>query len=467
MDISISSLSLEIPAAPGKVSTNDGSTTASELSLAGEDTGPPASQSWQEPVDFIAMVALVLEHDVHQLELEESTGLQPEPWQQRNMYNSFSLGEGASSFLQVHSMRQSVELSDRTFQIGDRVALKRSFVDRFDDDVGVTPAQYDFIKRELRVFCHEKLSRHENICKLLFVGWEQHTPAPVLGLELAEYGTLKDLLFDVNMRDYSNVATHLVLDIAQGLNALHGAKIVHGDVKTGNVLVFAHPQRQVVAKLSDFSDSFLMEDEKTWSPVGGTHSWRAPECYGTTKYDLKKTDVYSFGLCALAVLAQGIFYRSANNTGLGDCFLVRLKELDGMTKSQIQTQVTSWKQDESNLVLQWGLGWAEAITEGDENAKKSAQFAVAACLWREQDKRKDMQIIINGLFELLGPEGDQRRFVSQGLAELTDRLNDTLQIYRNFESSTLQTNRRDRSDSLSRRSRMLSELRVASVSTFL
>jgi serine/threonine protein kinase len=416
MDISISSLSLEVPAGRRKLSSTEGRPEnlgpQSEQLTTGQATESPTPQTWQEPVDFIAMVALVLEHDVHQLELESSTGIDPQAWHQKNMYTSFNLGEGASSFLELHTMRQKVDLQSRSLRKGDRVALKRSFVDCFDDDVGVTPEQYDFIKSELRVFCHQRLRFHENICKLLFVGWEEYTPAPVLGLELAEYGTLKDLLFDVNLREHGSLATHLVLDIALGLEALHDVGIVHGDVKTGNILVFAHQQRKVVAKLSDFQDSiYLVDNGQVWAPVGGTHAWRAPECYGTAEYDLKKTDVYSFGLCALAILAQGIWYKSANNTGLGDCFLVRIKDLDKKTKSEVQAQATSWKQDADNLVLRWGLEWADAFTNGDDMAKTNALFVVSACLWKEPEKRKSMDTVIWGQFEVLSSAGEQERLV--------------------------------------------------------
>ncbi|KAH0558758.1 hypothetical protein GP486_004596 [Trichoglossum hirsutum] len=463
MDISISSLSLEVPAPPSGSSSARGLSENSVLECAQSAQGgtgnPPTSQTWQEPIDFIAIVALVLEYDVHHLELESNTGIEPQPWQGKNMYTSFSLGEGASSFLELHAMRQDVDLPDRSLRHGDRVALKRAFVDRFDDDVGITPEQYDFIKRELRIFCHKKLRSHENICQLLFVGWEEYSPAPVLALELAEYGTLKDLLFDTDLRDHGSLATKLVLDVASGLSALHEAGIVHGDVKTGNILVFAHAHRKVVAKLSDFSDSiYLADNGQAWMPVGGTHAWRAPECYGTAQYSLKKTDVYSFGLCALAILAQGIWYESANNTSLGDCFLVRMKELDGKTKNEVQAQVTSWKQDANDMVLRWGLQWADNFTEGHDMAKENALFVVSACLWREPEKRKDMETVTQRLLELLGPAGEQRRF--SGLNDLTVS-RDT----RDDGPGSGSDGPDDESQGRSESNKRMFELRVASISS--
>lgn len=42
--------------------------------------------------------------------------------------------------------------------------------------------------QELSVFTHPYLRSHENICKLLFVGWDQNSTVPSLALELAQYG---------------------------------------------------------------------------------------------------------------------------------------------------------------------------------------------------------------------------------------------------------------------------------------
>ncbi|KAI0802187.1 ankyrin [Xylaria sp. FL0064] len=54
----------------------------------------------------------------------------------------------------------------------------------------------------------------------------------------------------------------LALDVASGLRVLHDNKIIHGDLKPDNVLVFdvLHGERHQMAKLADFGESILEQD---------------------------------------------------------------------------------------------------------------------------------------------------------------------------------------------------------------
>lgn len=50
-----------------------------------------------------------------------------------------------------------------------------------------TERMHAWLLQELRVFCHPELRNHENICRLLFVGWDGDSIVPALGIELATY----------------------------------------------------------------------------------------------------------------------------------------------------------------------------------------------------------------------------------------------------------------------------------------
>ncbi|PKX95998.1 ankyrin repeat protein [Aspergillus novofumigatus IBT 16806] len=94
------------------------------------------------------------------------------------------------------------------------------------------------------------------------------------------------------------VRYQLSLDVANGLEALHNLRIVHGDVKPDNVLVFAGPSERVPfrAKLSDFGVCVDLEapDAKfTLSDYRGTQAWLAPE--------VVNEDLGSFGLVLLSI----------------------------------------------------------------------------------------------------------------------------------------------------------------------
>jgi serine/threonine protein kinase len=91
---------------------------------------------------------------------------------------------------------------------------------------------------------------------------------------------------------------HISLDIALGLATLHPCGFVHGDVKPGNILLYEHAKRGIIAKLSDFCGSasvslYWEEDHR----VVGSAPWLPPEVLlYEDDIDWLKSDTYSFGL---------------------------------------------------------------------------------------------------------------------------------------------------------------------------
>jgi serine/threonine protein kinase len=111
---------------------------------------------------------------------------------------------------------------------------------------------------ELCALSHPPLLHHPNIVKLLGIAWGNNPFSssmrlPVLIMECAEHGTLRDLLKRCTLAPTER--NSLSLDIALGLKQLHSCSIVHGDVKPENVLIFSHQERQYIAKLADFGFS--------------------------------------------------------------------------------------------------------------------------------------------------------------------------------------------------------------------
>ncbi|KAF2466945.1 ankyrin [Lindgomyces ingoldianus] len=213
---------------------------------------------------------------------------------------------------------------------------------------------------EIRALTHRPLLHHKNIVDFLGIAWDREVakynaatlnsidldayPAfvPVLLLEHAAYGSLADFAeTDLYSSLPFNKRASLCRDIAEALYALHQCGIVHGDMKSDNILIFdAHindePRMQhgLRAKIADFGFSVSGSAEGFFRLTGGTWLWSDPESDNTemTWVELQKTDVFSYGLVAWSVL-------STKN-------LEYLFEID---LSDVQSDLNDFKSDSNNL----------------------------------------------------------------------------------------------------------------------
>jgi serine/threonine protein kinase len=157
--------------------------------------------------------------------------------------------------------------------------------------------QKDFAN-EIRI--QSKIS-HRNLVQLL--GCCLETDIPMLVYEFVPRGSLYDvlhvktdplpLLTRLNIAIYSAVAfAYMHLDASD--------KILHGDVKSGNILL----DEDFTPKVSDFGTSRLMsmdKDHTNW--VVGDSSYIDP-VYMKTGLLTEKSDVYSFGIVLLELVTR-------------------------------------------------------------------------------------------------------------------------------------------------------------------
>ncbi|KAJ5681826.1 uncharacterized protein N7477_001766 [Penicillium maclennaniae] len=178
--------------------------------------------------------------------------------------------------------------------------------------------QLKTLELEVLSLCNPVIRGHPNITRLLAWGFDfpfADLAVPVLFMEAA----LMPLgVFLSSEEREAGVKYQLVLGIANGLEALHNLKIVHGDIKPDNVLVFAGRSDSVPfqAKLSDFGVCVDLEAPKgnsTLSEYRGTPAWLAPEViegdvsrFGGFSPELMfRFDAYSFGLVLLSTFTGG------------------------------------------------------------------------------------------------------------------------------------------------------------------
>ncbi|KAF2829379.1 ankyrin [Ophiobolus disseminans] len=190
--------------------------------------------------------------------------------------------------------------------------------------------------KELRILCHPPLQRHPNIASFIGLAWIREedmatgsqTPDtvssesrewPILITEKAELGTLGEF---VHFRAYCQkrisllAKARLVSDVLEAILDLHSCGIIHGDVKSNNVLVYTTATGTAenwTAKVIDFSHSVVhAQDSSTMTrreQLPGTDLYRPPELTkpGTTfRGDIAdRVDVWCLGMLLWEVLLDG------------------------------------------------------------------------------------------------------------------------------------------------------------------
>ena len=138
---------------------------------------------------------------------------------------------------------------------------------------------------------------------------------PVMIVELAK-DTNTDYLMErrtAGERVGWDTKARFCTEVPDGLRALHGSEIVHGNIKGENILLFADLENEgeLTAKIAGFGFSSTAISIRLGGGTGGTPFFCAPECLSTAKakmreYENKPTkDNYAFGLFVWQVAMDG------------------------------------------------------------------------------------------------------------------------------------------------------------------
>jgi len=166
---------------------------------------------------------------------------------------------------------------------GSEVACK---VIKRDD---VKSDKWDLLQKEVEIL--SKL-RHPKV--ILFLGVCLDSDYKYIVCEYMKKGCLYDIIHDsANREKYLDLKTKVkvAIDIAQGMNYLHGYPILHRDLHSKNILL----DDQMNAKVADFGLSKIKKEEKYISNTHGAAAWMAPEVIKGAKCT-EKADVYSYGV---------------------------------------------------------------------------------------------------------------------------------------------------------------------------
>jgi serine/threonine protein kinase len=178
----------------------------------------------------------------------------------------------------------------RDKRLGRVVALKR-----LPENLRDHPTAVELFEREARAAA---ALNHPNIVTLFDAG--EDSGAYFISMELLEGRAINDILKKHSRLTVRDVA-RIGVQICAGLNYAHEQRIVHRDIKTGN-LFFTRDQ---VVKIMDFGIAKSMEEvRRATTVVGGTPYYMAPEQAAGEQVD-HRADLYALGV-TLFQMATGL-----------------------------------------------------------------------------------------------------------------------------------------------------------------
>ncbi|THU48997.1 hypothetical protein C4D60_Mb06t04920 [Musa balbisiana] len=132
--------------------------------------------------------------------------------------------------------------------------------------------------------------KHPNIVR--FIGACRKPMVWCIVTEYAKGGSVRQFLMKRHNRSVPlKLAVKQALDIARGMEYVHGLGFIHRDLKSDNLLISADKS----IKIADFGVARIEVKTEGMTPETGTYRWMAPEMIQHRPYN-QKVDVYSFGI---------------------------------------------------------------------------------------------------------------------------------------------------------------------------
>ncbi|KAL8710938.1 MAG: hypothetical protein Q9220_004537 [cf. Caloplaca sp. 1 TL-2023] len=318
------------------------------------------------------------------LSILAAVGLHLPILQPANLTYDAHLGKGSS----FEVSRQLVDLSTAKDWEPYYVAVKRIIV--YEGSQEHIKRQWDSVIRELRVLTHPGLRYNTSILPLLAYGWTSDLSGfrPYLIMQYSNHGTLVDYLH--RTKAGLDEKYEFVVDVALGLKAIHESKIVHGDIKPRNVLVFesAVQQRLQVAKIADFGSSIFELDHLDTAAYSGSALYKGQDSRkapNPTCALLYQFDIYAFGITAWEIFKDGASYIEESWLVRGESkkeFLQRIGLDEGPNAIQKRAQdFISYLATESGLFAICGaIGEVMSMTLIDDGGKRAYMHRIVELL---------------------------------------------------------------------------------------
>lgn len=134
---------------------------------------------------------------------------------------------------------------------------------------------------------------HPNVCKIyeIHTAESEHGPIDFISMEFLEGETLAELLRrgPIPSRDARAIAQQLCAGVAEA----HRSHLVHGDLKTHNVILTKDFSGTIRAVITDFG--LAQQTDTSSGALGGTRDYMAPELWKGSKASIQ-SDLFALGV---------------------------------------------------------------------------------------------------------------------------------------------------------------------------
>ena len=141
--------------------------------------------------------------------------------------------------------------------------------------------------------------RHKNIITVF--DYDEHESQPYFVMELVEGRSLKDIIEKGPALELFE-AVSILMQVAQGLQYAHEARVIHRDIKPSNIMLLADSS----VKILDFGIARFMDQGRTHQTATGmligTPEYMAPDQFHGYKADVL-TDIFSYGVTSYELLS--------------------------------------------------------------------------------------------------------------------------------------------------------------------
>ena len=153
--------------------------------------------------------------------------------------------------------------------------------------------------------------RHRHVCTIYDYG--EDGDVPFISMELVEGQDLRHLVHEQGPLDWEP-AYEVVLQMAEGLVAIHEAGIIHRDLKPANIMIDLGGRVRVM----DFGIAKVGESKES-SPtqtghVVGTPEYMSPEQIRAREVDFR-SDLYAFGVVIFEVFTGTVPFHASTPVG--------------------------------------------------------------------------------------------------------------------------------------------------------